>query len=214
MRRGIHVLAWLAMALAAPLLLADARPGLTVHETVLRSEPAGDAGEVATLPAETELSVFERLGGWYRVQANAGAGWLRLASLRFPSTELGAGDSGVDLILNSMRTGTYAGSSGTTTGVRGLDASDIDNASASEAQLEKLEALASSAEAGRKFASAGNLKPVEIAYLEPAGEVDESLLEQTRSARSQAELEAQEKAGDTCYGDRCENSDLPFLGGG
>ena len=202
MRNGFRVLAWLALALATPLLLADARPGLTVHETVLRSDPAGNAAEVATLPAETELSVFERLGGWYRVQADAGAGWLRLASLRFPSPELGAADSGVDLILNSMRTG-----------VRGLDASDIDNASASEAQLEKLETLASSADAGRALAAAGNLKPVDIAYLEPAGQVDEALLDQTRSVRSQAEIEAAEKAEkETCYGDGCD-PDIPFMGG-
>ena len=213
MRNGFRALAWLALVVAAPLLLADARPGLTVHEAVLRSDPAGNASEVATLPAETELSVFERLGGWYRVQADAGAGWLRLASLRFPSTELGSADSGVDLILNSMRTGTYAGSSGTTTGVRGLDASDIDNASASEAQLEKLEGLASSADAGRAFAGEGKLKPVEIAYLEPAGEADEELLEQTRSARSQAEVEAVKKAEEeTCYGDGCD-PDIPYMCG-
>jgi hypothetical protein len=195
MRNGFRILAWLSLALVTPLLLADARPGLTVHETVLRSDPAGNAAEVATLPAETELSVFERLGGWYRVQADAGAGWLRLASLRFPSPELGAADSGVDLLLNSMRTSTYAGSSsGTTTGVRGLDASDIDNASASEEQLEKLETLASSADAGRALAAAGKLEPVDLAFLEPAGQVDEALLKQTRSVRSQAEIEAAEKA--------------------
>ncbi len=214
MRNGIRVLAWLSLALLAPLLLADARPGLTVHETVLRSDPAGNAAEVATLPAETELSVFERLGGWYRVQADAGAGWLRLASLRFPSDQQRAADSGVDLLLNSMRTGTYAGSTGTTTGVRGLDANDIDNASASEAQLEKLEGMASSADAGRAFATQGNLKPVEIAYLEPAGEADQALLEQTRGARSQGEIEAEKKAGEgACYGDGCD-PDIPFLGGG
>ncbi len=214
MRNGFRILAWLSLALVTPLLLADARPGLTVHETVLRSDPAGNASEVATLPAETELSVFERLGGWYRVQADAGAGWLRLASLRFPSPELGAADSGVDLLLNSMRTSTYAGSSsGTTTGVRGLDASDIDNASASEEQLEKLETLASSADAGRALAATGKLEPVDIAFLEPAGQVDEALLKQTRSVRSQAEIEAAEKAEEeTCYGDGCD-PDIPFMGG-
>ncbi|MDX1594241.1 MAG: SH3 domain-containing protein, partial [Gammaproteobacteria bacterium] len=69
MRRATRILAWLLLALVAPLLLADARPALTVHETVLRSAPAGDAGEVATLPAETDLSVLERRGGWYRVES-------------------------------------------------------------------------------------------------------------------------------------------------
>ncbi len=214
MRKGCRVLAWVALALVAPLLLADARPGLTVHETVLRSDPAGDAVAVATLPAETELSVFERLGGWYRVQADAGAGWLRLASLRFPSTAQRQADSGVDQLLNSMRSGTYAGRSGTTTGVRGLDANDINNASANESQLEKLEGLASTPDAGRAFATAGGLQPVTVAQIEPAREVDKALLKQTRSVRSKGEIEASEKAKrETCYGDRCPDSDIPFLGG-
>ena len=44
MRNGFRILAWLSLALVTPLLLADARPGLTVHETVLRSDPAGNGG--------------------------------------------------------------------------------------------------------------------------------------------------------------------------
>jgi hypothetical protein len=168
MTKWHRIVVWLPLALVATLLYAAARPALTVHETELRGDPAGNAVSVATLPAESEITVFERKGGWYRVESEAGAGWLRLASLRFPSTLQRESDSGVDLLLNSMRTGTYAGrvSSGTTTGVRGLDGSDIDSATPSEAQIEKLEAQASSADAGRAFAAATNLEPVSVAFLE------------------------------------------------
>lgn len=216
MRNGFRILAWIPLALVAPLLFADARPALTVHEAVLRSDPASDATPVATLPAETDLTVFERLGGWYRVEAGAGAGWLRIASLRFPSAMQGAGESGVDSLLSLMRVGPGAagGGSSTTTGVRGLDANDLSSASPSEAQIEKLEAQASSADAGRTFAAAARLGAISVAYLEPA-ELDESLLEQTRSARSSREVESGSggKAEETCYGDGCD-PDIPFLGGG
>jgi len=216
MTKWHRIVAWLSLALAATLLYAAARPALTVHETELRGDPAGNAVSVATLPAESEITVFERKGGWYRVESEAGAGWLRLASLRFPSTLQRESDSGVDLLLNSMRTGTYAGkaSSGTTTGVRGLDGSDIDSASPSEAQFEKLEAQASSADAGRAFAAATNLEPVSIAFLEPAAEADATLLEQTRSTRSASEVEASKAKAkeDACYGDGCD-PDIPFMGG-
>ena len=222
MHRHLRVAAWLTLAMAAPLLFADARPGLTVHETVLRAKPAGDAAEVAKLPAETELAVFERKGGWYRVESTPGAGWLRLASLRFPSTSTSDAVSGVDLLLNSMRTGSApvgAASSGTTTGVRGLDASDLASASPSEGQVEKLEGYASNADAGRKFAAAAGLGAVDVAYLEP-GEVDAALLEQTRQARSAQERERSENrpaieapADKPCFGTGCD-PDIPFMGGG
>ncbi len=216
MTKWLRFVIWLPLALVTTLLYADARPALTVHETELRGDPAGNAVSVATLPAESEITVFERKGGWYRVEAEAGAGWLRLASLRFPSTLQRESDSGVDLLLNSMRTGTYAGgaSSGTTTGVRGLDGSDIDSASPSESQIEKLEAQASSADAGRTFAAATSLEPVSIAFLEPAAEADATLLEQTRSTRSTSEVEASKAKAkeDACYGDGCD-PDIPFMGG-
>ncbi|MDX1594848.1 MAG: SH3 domain-containing protein, partial [Gammaproteobacteria bacterium] len=189
-----------------------ARPALTVHETVLRSAPAGDAGEVATLPAETDLSVLERRGGWYRVESGSGAGWLRLASLRFPSSGQAEAESGVDSVLTMMRIGPGTGgaSSSTTTGVRGLDGNTIASASADREEVEKLESLGRSAEHGRALAKAGKLEAVDVDYLEMA-ELDEGLLEQTRGARSETEKKSADE--ETCYGDGCD-SDIPFLGGG
>jgi hypothetical protein len=201
------------LALLAPLLYADVRPGLTVHETDLRGKPSSSAASIATLPSGSELTVFERKGGWYRVEAEAGPGWLRLASIRFPSTARTEADDGTDEVLSMMRIGPGSGamSSSTTTGVRGLDGASIQSASPSEEQLERLEGLAGTSESGRALAEKGELEAVDIGYLEMA-ELDETLLEQTRSARTEEELRGPERPKDDCYGDGCD-PDIPFLGG-
>jgi len=213
MRKGIRVLAWLSLGLVAPLLFADARPGLTVHETELRGDPSGSASSVATLSSGSHVTVFERKGGWYRVEADAGAGWLRLASIRFPNTAQQQSDDGTDSVLSMMRIGPGAGvaSSSTTTGVRGLDGASIQQASPNEEQVEKLDALARNAETGRALAEKGELEAVDVDYLEMA-ELDETLLEQTRSARTEEELQGPQGDGDECYGDGCD-PDIPFMGG-
>jgi hypothetical protein len=210
MRNRFRALAWLVLALLAPLLLAAARPALTVHEAVLHSDPAADAAAVATLPPETALTVLERLGGWYRVETEAGAGWLRLASLRFPSETQREAESGVDTLLGMMRVGAgpAGASSGTTTGVRGLDANAITSASPDEKALEKLEAQASTADAGRALAAAAKLVASEIAYLEPVAPPEAVARPRPKAASSSGG-----KAKESCYGDGCDR-DLPFLGGG
>lgn len=213
MRNRFRALAWLALASLAPLLLAAARPALTVHEAVLRSDPAADATAVATLPPETTLTVLERLGGWYRVEAEAGAGWLRLASLRFPSESQREAESSVDTLLGMMRIGAgpAGASSGTTTGVRGLDANAITSASPDEKEMEKLEAQASTADAGRALAAAAKLVAVEIAYLEPVAPPEP--VARTRPKAASGSGEKAGKAEERCYGDGCD-PDIPFLGGG
>ena len=213
MKRGWYrILALLSLALIAPWLYADVRPGFTVHETELRGEFSGSATSLATLPSGTHLTVFERKGGWYRVEAEAGTGWLRLASIRFPNTaQQQAGDS-VDDVLSMMRIGLGSGvaSSSTTTGVRGLDGTAIQSASPSKEQIEKLDAQARTAVSGRKLAREAKLKSVNVEYLEMA-ELDQTLLEQTRNARTAEELGIK-PAKEGCNGDGCD-PDIPSSGG-
>jgi hypothetical protein len=214
-RRWFRITAWLPLVLIAPLLHADTRPGLTVHETELRGEPSASASSVATLPSGAQLTVFERKGGWYRVEADTGAGWLRLASIRFPNTAQQQAEGGAATMMSMMRIGPGAdvddGPRSTTTGVRGLDGASIDNAAPDEEQIAKLEALARTAETGRALAEEGKLAPVDVDFLEMA-ELDETLLDQTRSARTEEELRGPERKVEDCYGDTCD-SDIPYLGG-
>ena len=79
-------------------------------------------------------------------------------STAFPGQR--SGDSGLSQLFNVARTG----SSGTqvTTGVRGLEAEQIANASANAAELKKMQACAASPVAAAKVALQGKLQAVGV----------------------------------------------------
>src|SRR5690348_11400268 len=102
-----------------------AEPATTIRATELRKAPASDADTLDMLAENTPVDARERKGGWTRVKAPSGEGWVRMLSLRYggPARQ---GDTGVSQLFNVARTGT----SGTqvTTGVRGLDEEQLANA--------------------------------------------------------------------------------------
>jgi hypothetical protein len=83
-----------------------------------------------------------------------------MLALRYGSGAARAGDSGVAQLFNVARTG----SSGTqvTTGVRGLDAEQIANASPNAGELKKMQKFSASPEAAAKFAAQGKLQAVAV----------------------------------------------------
>ena len=101
-----------------------AEPATVIRATELKKQPATDAAKVATLSENTAVDAGERQGGWTRVKAEEGAGWVKMLSLRYGAPGAAKqGDTGISQLFNVARTG----SSGTqvTTGVRGLDADMI-----------------------------------------------------------------------------------------
>ena len=110
------------LLLLAP-LLAWAEPATVIRATELKQSPATDAATVAELGENTAVDALERRGGWTRIKAPAGEGWVKMLALRYGSGAARAGDSGAAQLFNVARTG----SSGTqvTTGVRGLEAEQI-----------------------------------------------------------------------------------------
>ena len=152
----------LALLLLLP-LLAAAEPATVIRPAELKQEPATDAVTIATLPESTAVDAIERKGGWTRVKAGAGEGWVRMLSLRLGgATTAKPGASGLTQAFNVARTGT----SGTqaTTGVRGLDAEQIANAQPNPAELAKLEKFAADRDAAASFATQGKLSPTSVAY--------------------------------------------------
>ena len=129
-----------------------------IRATELKQEPASDAATVATLPENTAVDALERKGGWTRVKAGAGEGWVRMLALRFggapPPSRARAASS---QLFNVARTGT----SGTqvTTGVRGLDAEQIANAQPNPAELAKLQGFAADRGRRRELRRAGQAAP-------------------------------------------------------
>jgi hypothetical protein len=134
-----------------------------IRPAELKQDPASDAATLATLPENTAVEALERKGGWTRVKAGAGEGWVRMLSLRFGGTATAKpGASGLTQMFNVARTGT----SGTqaTTGVRGLDAEQIANAQPNPAELSKLEGFAADRAAAETFAAQGKLGAQAVDY--------------------------------------------------
>jgi len=144
--------------------LVHAEPATLVRASELKAQPASDAATVAQLAADAALDAGERNGGWVRVKTSSGAeGWVKMLALRYGGPGVAKkGDSGLSQAINVAR----SGASGTqvTTGVRGLDETDIKTARANPAELKKLEGYAESKQTSASFAESGKLKAQRVEY--------------------------------------------------
>lgn len=152
---------WLLLFVPS-LCLAD--PATLIRPAELKRSPATDAETVAELPANASVQALERQGGWTRIKAPAGEGWVRMLALRYEAGAKG-GDSGLTQLFNVARTG----SSGTqvTTGVRGLDEQQLANAQPNKAELAKMGRFAAQPDAAAAFAAKGKLAARPVEYPRP-----------------------------------------------
>ncbi|MGH8688673.1 MAG: hypothetical protein ACREVQ_13300 [Burkholderiales bacterium] len=154
------ILALLAQLLPAFVL---AEPATVVRAVDLKKAPASDAATLAPLAEGVNVEALERQGGWTRIKAASGEGWVRMLALRYDvASESKRGDLGIVQAINVARTGT----SGTqvTTGVRGLDEKQLAAAQPNAPELKKLEGFGVEKSAAAKFASAGKLEARTVAY--------------------------------------------------
>lgn len=161
------------MLLATCLPLSAQQPAYVATATDLKRDPTRESETLEVLPANTALTQLKRQGAWVQVQRGEQLGWVRMLVVR--SGTPGAarkGESGLSRLFNLAR----SGSSGavTTTGVRGLDKEQIQNAAPNPAELAKLDAFAISDEQARKFAGAKPvLKAESLAYVNADGTSEE-----------------------------------------
>ena len=145
-------------------LLLHAEPATLVRASDLKAQPASDAATLTQLAAEAPVDAGERNGGWVRVKTQSGAeGWVKMLVLRYGGPGVAKrGDNGLTQAINVAR----SGASGTqvTTGVRGLDETDINTARPNPAELKRLEGYAESKDASSRFAESGKLKAQRIEY--------------------------------------------------
>jgi hypothetical protein len=144
-------------------MVALAEPATVIRATELKKEPASDADTVGQLAENASVDALDRKGGWTRVKAAAGEGWVRMLSLRYGGgTAAKPGASGLTQMFNVARTGT----SGTqvTTGVRGLDAEQIVNAQPNPNELAKLHNYAAERSAAESYAAQGKLAATPVEY--------------------------------------------------
>lgn len=137
--------------------------GYTVREIEVKKEPFSDADTVGTLPEKAQVKVLNRQGGWMQVESGTVSGWVRMLSVRVNSVRSSLA-SGLKSLFSVARTG----SSGTTvtTGVRGLDKEQIQNAKPNPEELKKLSGFAATkADAERFAAESPQLKNQAVEYL-------------------------------------------------
>ncbi len=100
-----------------------------------------------------------------QIEAGQTSGWVRMLSVRMNSSaQQSSRDFGFRSLFNIARTGSSGQT--VTTGVRGLDKEQIQNAKPNPAELQKLAGFAASKSDAERFA-AGNpaLKPQTVGYL-------------------------------------------------
>ena len=145
-------------------ILVRAEPATLARASDLKAQPASDAATVTQLAAEATVDASARSGGWVRVKTPAGAeGWVKMLALRYGGPGAAKrGDSGISQAINVARTG--ASGTQVTTGVRGLDETDINTARPNPTELRKLEGYAESKQSSTSFAEKGNLKTQRVEY--------------------------------------------------
>lgn len=157
------------MLLAALVFLLGVAPafaqetGFAVRQTEVKKEPFSDAETVGTLAEKSQLKVLGRQSGWAQIESGALAGWVRMLSIRMNS-----GQSSIVSGLKSLFSVARTGSSGTTvtTGVRGLDREQIQNAKPNPEEVKKLAAFAATkVDAERMAAEKPQLKSQKVDYL-------------------------------------------------
>ncbi|MCW9088665.1 MAG: SH3 domain-containing protein [Gammaproteobacteria bacterium] len=158
----------LLFALFLSPLQAQEQGATVLLDSLLRAEPYIDAEVIGKLKARAQVTVVERSGGWYQVRDSRNrSGWLRMSAIRLGDGSSSAGgDSGIGQTLRFLSTG-RSGASGVTvaTGIRGLDAADVANATPDHEAVSKLDRHRTSAAEAQRFARSAGLRSHQIDYL-------------------------------------------------
>ena len=163
----------LAMAAVSLLALGGVHAAASSNATTvaagnLTSGPFSDASVVAPVATGAAITVIERKGGWYHVKLGTGQdGWLPMASIRYDSSgaaATGGGGSDWAALLQSGRSG--SGGSSATTGVRGLNTGDIENAVPDPAAVTELDDWAMKPGQAKRFAQQLPAEAQKVDYLD------------------------------------------------
>lgn len=163
-RNAILIAACFMSALQTPIAMA-AETGSALKNDTLRKEPYADAKATGSFTRGESLEIIKKQGAWLQVKTKKSSGWVRLLSVKRGAATSGNQAAGV-LAVASGRAGT--GQVVSTTGVRGLSEADLKAAKFNEAEIKTLESYTLSADEGRSFANAGNLKSIAFANLKAA----------------------------------------------
>lgn len=139
--------------------------GTALKNDTLRKEPYADAKTAGSFIRGEKLEILKKQGAWLQVKTKKSTGWVRLLSVKRGAVSSSNQAAGI-LAAASGRAGT--GQVVSTTGVRGLSEQELKAAKFNETEIKALESYTLSADEGRSFANAGNLKAIKFANLKAA----------------------------------------------
>jgi hypothetical protein len=154
-----------ALVFALAYSVAWAQSGYTIRDVAVKQEPYDDAATVGKLAEKAPVEVTRRLGGWLEVKSGSLTGWVRMLSVRMGSPgATRSGSSGLGSLFGIARSGSSGAS--VTTGVRGLDKEQIQNAQPNFAELQKMQGFGVSRQDAQAFAGGDpRLASQQVEYL-------------------------------------------------
>lgn len=151
----IVALGFLLLGFATYSLNANAQ--LTKAKVDLRGAPDSASKVVGSLQPETSVKIIKRQGFWLEVESKGAKGWVKAASISFPTSTSG---------LSSLKTGREGkGNIVSTSAARGLSSKELVSAKPDLEQVRRLESLAVDTSAASKFALQGQLSLRTVALL-------------------------------------------------
>ncbi len=145
---------------------AKTASGTLLKESELKDKPFIDAKTVTRLPKQTAVTILERNGGWFRIQAAKKSGWVRMLNVKVTAGAQNL-SSGTDLrqaaTLATGRAGT--GNVVSTSGLRGLSEEELRTAKPDYAQFDKLNSFGVDKNSASTYAKQNGLTSRPVPYL-------------------------------------------------
>jgi hypothetical protein len=143
-----------------------AESGTLMKAEELKAEPFRDAKTLKNLAAGEKVGILGKDGGWFKVKAGKGNGWVRMLSVRKGDAKQAPSKASGLLALTSGRAAT--GKVVATTGIRGLNEEELKAASFNADELQLAESYAVKKSDAQKFAAQGKLVSRQFDYLPAA----------------------------------------------
>jgi hypothetical protein len=140
--------------------------GVAARATEILKDPSVDAAVIGRLPESAQVKILSRQGGWMQIESSSGNGWVRLLAIRTAAGSAPAAQSrggGFFSFLNRPSSG--GGGQTVTTGVRGLDKEQIQNAKPNMAELQKMAGYAASRADAERFGTSAGVTRQQVGYL-------------------------------------------------
>jgi hypothetical protein len=159
-----HVIGFWLLLCAAYAQAQDT--GVAARATEILRDPSADSSVVGQLQEAAAVKILARQGGWMRIESANGNGWVRLLAIRATGAAPSAQTRGGFLSFLSRPSGGGTGQT-VTTGVRGLDKEQIQNAKPNTAELQKMAGFAASKPEAESFGASAGLTRQQVGYLKP-----------------------------------------------